>query len=341
MPNTDDQKPGTALAPLVSQGRGALSTAAETSQRAPERNPVLLYLWSLAEGDGRRTMAEALDVITGLVLGRTKPDGSIVGQFASTFALDQLDPEEVEKIGRALLARYKNLNTVKKMMSALRGVYRFAFRERLITQEHYSRALLYARIDKSKGTESARRGRLIPDEEAARLLGSCAPITTRLGRRDRVMFVLFGLGLRRAEVAQLRIASYDTEAKTLHVLGKRKKRREVPVTDTDDVLLRSWIDAELHRGSDAPLLTRLEDETAVSGSLLYARVLKIQRDAKIVKRLSPHDFRRTLASAMLDEGDISMAQQILGHASPATTAIYDRRGVSKARELMEKARRKK
>jgi integrase len=143
--------------------------------------------------------------------------------------------------------------------------------------------------------------------------------------------------LRRAELAGLQLDAFDNEAETLKVRGKRNKERSVPVTGGAAEALRDWIGT---RGSEpGPLFCPITkggkiEQRQMNSQAIYDALRKRAAEAEI-KQLSPHDFRRTFVSDLLDQGaDISTVQQLAGHSSPQTTARYDRRGEAAKRKAV-------
>ena len=156
------------------------------------------------------------------------------------------------------------------------------------------------------------------------------------GARDAAALALLaGTGIRRAEAVALDLADFDLEDGSVRVLGKGDKERQVYLVDGARSAIAWWLGL---RGSEpGPLLYRVLKgghirprrlEPAAIGIVVERRVREVG-----LRHTTPHDFRRTFTGDLLDAGaDLSSAQALLGHASPTTTARYDRRG--------ERARRK-
>ena len=134
-------------------------------------------------------------------------------------------------------------------------------------------------------------------------------------------------GLRREEISGLDIASFREDC--VEVLGKGKKRRTVFVPLVAARYVTSWL---LMRGLDpGPLFwkSRRGGKPAPHRRLSPSGVWEVIRTVANragVADVTPHDFRRTYASTLLDHVDLATVQALLGHASPVTTSRYDRRG---------------
>jgi len=160
--------------------------------------------------------------------------------------------------------------------------------------------------------------------------------------RDRLILeLLYGTGIRVAELVGLDLADLDRGRRLLRVIGKGDKQRTVPYGVPAEQALRRWLD-----------LGRPAWATPASGSalLLGQRGRRLdQRTARaVVNRataavagghgLSPHGLRHTAATHLLDGGaDLRAVQELLGHASLATTQIYTHVSVDRLRRSFEQA----
>ena len=158
----------------------------------------------------------------------------------------------------------------------------------------------------------------------AGLLDTCAP--KPLGIRDAaIISLLYGCGLRRAELVALELGDYNKEENELVVRGKGNKQRAVPVGNAAPVV-EDWLGI---RGYEpGPLFWGLGNRNRRGRLTDQAVYNMLRRRAKLggVEKLSPHDFRRTFVGDLLDAGaDIVTVQKMAGYADPATTSRYDRR----------------
>lgn len=155
------------------------------------------------------------------------------------------------------------------------------------------------------------------------------------GRRDAALVaVLYAGGLRRAELVGLDLDDWDRAARSLVVRGKGNKERRVFLAAGAAAALDDWVAA---RGDWAgPLFCPARKDGAITrrgmtAQAAYNAVKKRVGEAGVAD-LSPHDLRRTMVGDLLDAGaDLPTVQRIAGHASPATTSRYDRRGDRTAR----------
>ncbi len=309
-------------------------------------NPATVYLARLAPGS-RRTMRGALAAIARICVAGT--DGEPPDPEAFPWALVRA---EHTKAIRATLAETYKYTTANKALSALRGVLREAWELGQIETEHYHRAAAIRAVRGSSASQAT--GRALKRPELRALIEACmepvaarrgdAPVVSDKGRRDAALVALgYGCGLRRDELASLSVGDLDLVQRRLVVRGKGNKTRVVSVPPGAFHALRDYLAVRVPELGDGALLSpayvgkplfvrarrggRLDaSAAALTGQAVY-HVLETRAREAGVAAFSPHDLRRSYVGDLLDEGaDLSVAQQLAGHASPTTTAGYDRRG---------------
>jgi integrase/recombinase XerD len=279
-----------------------------------DRHPVAVYLAGLAAGS-RRTQVAALRIIAMLVSAEATE---------LTLPWHRLDYAHTAAV-RAKLAERFAPSTANRMLAALRGVLKTAFKLGLMSADHMTRA---CSVEPIRGSRVP-KGRALSKGELVALFEACNPQTPGGSRNAGLLGLLYGGGLRRAEVVALDLSDFDAAIGKLVVQGKGNKERAAWVTNGSRDALDAWL---LYRGAEpGPLFMPVSK----GGSIVRRRmtdgavaelVRRLARKSKIA-RLSPHDMRRTFIGDMLDAGvDIVTVQQLAGHASPATTSRYDRRG---------------
>lgn len=167
-------------------------------------------------------------------------------------------------------------------------------------------------------------------------------------RRDRALLeVLYGTGLRISEAVGLRLGDVDLDGHTMRVLGKGSKERIVPVGRYARRALRAWLSSG-GRGAMVPVRwARRGDAEAVflnqrGGRLTrqgaWAIVHHYGERVGLAGRLTPHVLRHSCATHMLDHGaDIRVVQELLGHASIATTQLYTKVSPERLRTVYDAA----
>jgi site-specific recombinase XerD len=278
-------------------------------------------------------------------------DARAIKRFADHLALERrLSPRTVQAYrtdvtslarflsrggGRLSLATYPTLRrwlahlgtrgmaraSVSRKAAAVRTFYTWALRRDLVDSN--PAALL---------TRPAARSRLpsvLKALEAERL--AMAPEgDDPVSRRDRaILELLYGSGLRVAELCGLDVADVDPEGQRVRVMGKGGKERVVPLGDFASLAVRGYLD--VGRAAFLP------DPPGQDGEPLFLnrrRNRLTSRDARAVverdvrgtltgRRVSPHTLRHSFATHLLEGGaDIRAVQELLGHASLATTQRY-------------------
>jgi site-specific recombinase XerD len=223
-------------------------------------------------------------------------------------------------------------SSIATQLSAVRAFYRFARRERWVTDDPLSAVVTPRRPE--------RLPRVLEVQDVERLLDAVAGSAGRaVGRRtvgatfqalelrDRaIVECAYAAGLRISELAGARLVDLDLSRGQVRVLGKGRKERfgllGGPALDA--------LGGYLARGR--PTLARATDPGSLflsaRGDPLSVRAIR-QRILRLVKRaglpdgVSPHTLRHSFASHMLDGGaDLRVVQELLGHASLATTQVY-------------------
>lgn len=287
------------------------------------RHPARVYLRSLGLGS-RPTMEGSLNAIANLF-----------GYDLDTLDWAALTYQQTAAIRASLLERYAPA-TAKKMVCALRRVLSEAYKLKLMNADDYENAIALPPIKDCRQL----RGRALTGEEISALMRVCADDPTHKGKRDAALTaILRGAGLRRAEVVKLAVRDLNLETGALEVRqGKGGKDRTVYLPEGAISYVEDWLEIR-GRQQGALLCPVRKGGKILRKHLTPQSVLWIlQQRAKQagVKAFSPHDFRRTFCSDLLDAGtDIVTVQKLAGHSSPTTTAKYDRRGEETKRKAVQ------
>ena len=282
---------------------------------AGDTSPAAVYLARLAP-TGRRVQATALSQIAALVT-----DGAA---DAWSMPWHRLTYAHTHAVRAHVAGRYAPA-TANRMLAALRGVLREAWRLGLMDGEQYQRATDLAAV---RG-QRLPAGRAVTTGELTALFASCPP--TPGGVRDAALIaLLYGTGVRRSEAAALDVADVDlaTAAVTIR-RGKGAKARTTYAPAGALAVLTTWL--EVRGDSEGPLFWpvrrggHLQPGHRLSGQAIRA-ILHRRAAAARVAPFGPHDLRRSTVGDLLDAGaDLAVVSRLCGHASVATTAAYDRR----------------
>lgn len=233
------------------------------------------------------------------------------------FGVDDLRSWVAEQMQRGYAPAY-----VKRNVAALRSFYRFLLREERVAADP-ARILRTPRQPKRLPT-------FVKEEEMDRLFEYYPFGTGYEGVRNRTMLLmLYHTGLRSAELLGMRLADVSLHERSLKVTGKGNKQRVIPFgQELADSLyiyigeLREFMGVSTDAAGELPLFVNGRHHR-----MSYNELRKVVRDALSAvttqKKRSPHVLRHSFATAMLAGGaQLEAIQQLLGHASVATTAIY-------------------
>lgn len=209
-------------------------------------------------------------------------------------------------------------STIGRKLAAVRSFYDYSVRRRWI-ETNPARVLATPRQDKNVPS-------FLSEDEMARFLDLPAS-DEPLDLRDRaVLEFLYASGIRVSELTAINLEDVGLGDRLIRVRGKGKKERIVPFGRSAEATLRSWLQAR------AKVLGNKLGESAMflnykGGRLTSRSVERIVRKyilkTAISRHISPHSLRHSFASHLLGRGaDLRVIQELLGHASLATTQKY-------------------
>ena len=240
--------------------------------------------------------------------------------------LEQFVVEESKKgLERSSLAR---------RISSLRTFFFFLVRERMVG-ENLAKLLDAPRIQRNLPE-------ILTPEEVERLIATCDGTSPR-GLRDRaILELLYSSGLRVSELVLLEFSHLDLENGMIRLWGKGFKERVVPFGEE----ARNTLIAYLERGRPVLLKNSRSNYIFVGDSSgrpltrqnVWTLVKGYARKAGIEKNITPHTFRHTFATHLLENGaDLRIVQEFLGHSDIATTQIYTHVNRKVLREVYDRA----
>lgn len=209
--------------------------------------------------------------------------------------------------------------TQARWISSIKGFFSFLLEDEL--REDNPSALL----------ETPKLGLYLPDtlslEEIEKLI-SATEENTDLAKRNRCMIeVLYGCGLRVSELTELQISNINFKENYLKIQGKGDKVRFVPLADYTADFIKNYIDNIRSKQKINPkhsdILFLNSRGAQISRQMVFLIIKEIVRKAGIQKNISPHTFRHSFATHLLQNGaDLRFIQEMLGHSSITTTEIY-------------------
>lgn len=255
--------------------------------------------------------------------------------------LDMKDAPDLDRADRLFLRGYLTWlleigyerPSMARKLTALRAFYRFLVERGVVTQNQTGAV--------SAPKLQSRLPVIVSADEIAQLMSS-PDITRPAGIRDRALLeTLYGAGLRVSEAQSLDMQDLSRQTREVRVVGKGSKPRVALVGRT----AVDWIDRYLsevrmkwvgRRSGDALFLNRYGARLSVRSMQLIVKrhALKAGLDAEF----HTHTLRHSFATHLLDGGaDLRVVQELLGHASPATTQVYTHVSTAQARKGYEAA----
>lgn len=210
-------------------------------------------------------------------------------------------------------------NSQARILSGLKSFFKYLLFEDLI--QHDPTQLL----------EAPKLGRKLPDTlsfpEIESLL-NIIDLSTPGGTRDRAIIeVLYSSGLRVSELLNLRLTNCFFTEGFIRVLGKGDKVRLVPIGHDAMHYTRIYVDhvrsqLPVQKGDEDTIFLNLRGKQ-LSRITVFTTIKKLAADVGIQKTISPHTFRHSFATHLIEGGaDLRAIQQMLGHESITTTEIY-------------------
>ncbi|MBK0370776.1 site-specific tyrosine recombinase XerD [Flavobacterium agrisoli] len=179
--------------------------------------------------------------------------------------------------------------------------------------------------------ESPKLGRKLPDtlalEEIDALIAAI-DLSTPEGERNKVILeVLYSCGLRVSELVALKISDLFFEEGFVKITGKGNKQRFVPIGENTQEMVRRYIsyvrsEITIKKGfEDTVFLNRRGSQ--LTRAMIFTIIKRLAVQCNITKKISPHTFRHSFATHLLENGaDLRSIQMMLGHESITTTEIY-------------------
>lgn len=280
-------------------------------------------------GAGLQYAAAVEDLLTWLTVERGRAQRTILAyrsdltqlgealQRAGVAPLEATHADLAAVLAR-LAAEGRSVNTLRRQTASIRQLYGF-----LVAEGRLER-------DPSADLRPPRQRRSAPQaltrDEMLSLLAA-VPATGTLGLRDRVVVeVLYASGLRVSELAALELRHVDLEERMLIVRGKGDKERRVPFGSAAASAIRNWLlegRPALLRDKSAPWLVLNHRGAQLSRQTIHRIVQGAGKRAGVGDAIGPHALRHTFATHLLAGGcDLRVLQELLGHASVATTQVY-------------------
>ncbi len=226
------------------------------------------------------------------------------------------------------------VSTVNRKLSSLKGFYRFEVKQG-------KRA-----VNPVNTLRSLKSGKVLPDflfkEEIDELLDIAGDDFIAL--RDRLIIqLLYSTGCRVGELSGIRVQDINFAKGSILVHGKGSKDRLVFIGKRAEAALSNYLPVyreklrTLGKTGNTPLLVNMKGERLSERGISYIIQNRVS-EKHMYKHVSPHTFRHSFATHILDAGaDIRVVQELLGHASLSTTQVYTHLGLGRLKQIYSQA----
>lgn len=184
----------------------------------------------------------------------------------------------------------------------------------------------------------------LPETTIRRLWNSLEVIAEeqdyRTSRDQAIIALLYGSGIRRSELINLKVSDIDPDRHMLRIAGKGRKFRQVPVSEQVIKILQRLEKISLEIwGADKPDRVILTDYGKLCyPKFVHIRVVDMLGTVTTAEKKSPHVLRHSMATHLMDHGaELNAVKAILGHASLAATQIYTHNSISRLKEVYQQA----
>lgn len=250
--------------------------------------------------------------------------------------LDNLSPENItyENLQEYIYQLSKNRISERSQARAISSIKAFF---KFLLEDDY-------RTDNPAALlEGPKLGLYLPDtlsEEDINRIIACIDNSTDIGKRNKcILEVLYGCGLRVSELIDLKISNINFKESYIMVEGKGEKTRLVPLANTTAEFITSYIHTVRNK---TKINKKYEDTlflnsrgTNMSRVIVFIIIKELTQKAGISKSISPHTFRHSFATHLLQNGaDLRFIQEMLGHSSITTTQVYTHLKTEELRDVI-------
>ncbi|MDP1721272.1 MAG: site-specific tyrosine recombinase XerD [Candidatus Nanopelagicaceae bacterium] len=250
--------------------------------------------------------------------------------------LDKVDATTLQSFQTWLKAEKLSQSSVSRILSTMRTFFRYLSREKGTTDPT-------TELEKSK--QVRRLPKALTVAEIVSMIEAAYHEGNPISIRDRALLeLLYGSGARISEIVNLdlsdvhQLTNDGVQIETLKLLGKGGKERIVPLGSFASAALQEYLTRtrpmlvmDAAKRTNALFLN--QKGTRLSRQSAWQFVLNAAKAAGVAGKVSPHVFRHSYATHLLDGGaDIRVVQELLGHASVTTTQIYTLITIDKVRE---------
>lgn len=251
-----------------------------------------------------------------------------------TFELENIDPANSKQI-RAWIVNMMvadiSTRSIRRKLASLKAYYKYLLEREIIVSNPMEKVI------------APKMGKRLPvfihENHLNTLFEDMTFEENYTGKRNRLILeILYGIGLRRTELIELRLQDIDKANKTLKVTGKGQKQRLLPLTTGLEGAINDFL---IIRNQTFPkckveqiLLT--DKGKKMYPKLVYNIVHRYLSLISTVEQRSPHVLRHSFATHLSDNGaELNAIKELLGHSSLAATQIYTHNTIEKLKKIYE------
>lgn len=248
--------------------------------------------------------------------------------------LEKADQEDIKKWIISLSDQSISFRSINRKLSALKTYYSFLKKTKQIEISPFEKGIFMLKTDKKQK---------IPFSEAEieKVLSYFSSKNSFDEVRDRaVIEMLYATGMRRSELANLKVGDVDLIQRQVKILGKGDKERYIPIIPELENTLHEYLKlrAEIANKKSEDYLFLVKNGKKIYPTLIYRIINSYFSAVTSKKNVSPHVLRHSFASHLLDNGaDLNTVKELLGHASLASTQVYTNTSLVELKRQYKKA----
>jgi integrase/recombinase XerD len=231
----------------------------------------------------------------------------------------QLELKDLEKFVQWISELGMTVTSQSRIISGLRSFYAYCYMEQIVT------------VNPTALLETPKQKRALPDtlsfEEIESIIAQIDLSKPEGGRNKAILETLYSCGLRVTELVNLRISCLHLDIGFVRVIGKGDKERLVPIGSDAIKYINIYknnirIHINIKPGQEDYLFLNRRG-SKLTRVMIFLMLKALAKKAGIIKSISPHTFRHSFATHLVEGGaDLRAVQEMLGHESITTTEIY-------------------
>ena len=243
-----------------------------------------------------------------------------------------IDYDTVKEYMKYLYSLNISKSSISIKLSSIRGLYNYLVREDIVKDNYFNR------INNPKKDKYLPK--FLKDGEANKIFEVCKYDTPINQRNSVIIELLYATGIRVSELVNIKISDIDINERTIKVLGKGSKERMVIFNNHTKKAIEIYLNDGYHEFNklSSGYLILNKDGNKLSERYIRNIINKLVTKAGLDIKISPHTFRHTFATDMLEDGsDLMTVKELLGHESLNTTSIYTHVTNEQIRKVYEMA----